>query len=91
MSLEHQLTRWKMDSLAHRSIEWQDEAALGIILCGSTVAPVPPALQVLKAVVGVVQHCCLLTCLLSVNTSDHEPNTKLGATEADCNNLDWKS
>ena len=64
-----QHTHWKVARLPHRSIKGQDEAALGIILCGGTVTPVPPALQVLKAVVGVVEHSCLLTCLLSVNTS----------------------
>ena len=52
---------------AYRSVKGQDEAALGIILCGGAVAPVPPALQVLKAVVGVMQHSSLLTCLLSAN------------------------
>ncbi len=57
---------------AHRSVKGQNEAPLGIIFCGSAVTPVPSALQVLKAVVGVVQHGCLLTRLLSVGTPQRE-------------------
>ncbi len=57
---------------AHRSVKGQNEASLGVILCGSTVTPVSPALQVLKAVVGVMQHGCLLTCLLSAGTLQRE-------------------
>ncbi len=57
---------------AHRSIKGQNEAPLGVILCGSAVAPVSPAFQVLKAVVGVVQHGSLLTGLLSAGIRQRE-------------------
>jgi hypothetical protein len=57
---------------AHRSIKGQNEASLGVILCWCAVTPVSPALQVLKAVVGVMQHGCLLTCVLSAGTLQRE-------------------
>lgn len=57
---------------AHRSIKRQNEASLGVVLCGCAVTPVSPALQVLKTVVGVVQHCCLLTCLFSAGRLQRE-------------------
>lgn len=63
-----QYTHGKATSPTHRSVKWQNEAPLGIIFCRSTVTSVPTALQVLKTVVGVMQHSCLLTCLLSVDT-----------------------
>ncbi len=57
---------------AHRSVKGQNEASLGVVLCGSAVTPVSPALQVLKAIVGVMQHGCLLTRLLSAGTLQRE-------------------
>ena len=57
--------RWQY--FAYRSVKRQDEAALGVIFCGGAVTAVSPALQILKAVVGVVQHGCLLARLLSAD------------------------
>ena len=49
---------------AHHAVKGQDEAALGIVLCGSAVTAVASAFQIIEFVVGVVQHRHLITCLL---------------------------
>ena len=53
---------------AYHAVKGQDEAALGILLCGRAVTPVPPALQILKAIVGIMEHCCLVRCLFPAPT-----------------------
>ena len=58
--------------------EKEQEGQLGVILCGGAVTPIPPALQVLKPVIGVVQHSCLLAGLLSAQTHTHCVSILLG-------------
>lgn len=65
------LARKKQRPAAHHAIEGQDEAPLGIVLGGRTVATVPPALQVLEAIVREVQHRPLVRCDLPAAAAGH--------------------
>ena len=51
---------YDMPSAAYHAVKGQDEASLGIVLCGRAVTSVTPALQVLEAVVGEMEHCRLV-------------------------------
>ena len=65
---------------AHHAVKGEDEAALGVLLRGRAVAPVPPALQVIKPVVREVQHRRLIRCLLPAYMWDmHKPMVMLQA------------
>ena len=55
----------------HHAVKGQDEAALGVLLSGGAVAAIPPALQVVKAVVRVVQHRRLVRRLFPKHRTAH--------------------
>lgn len=60
----------------YQAVKWEDETSLGILLCWCAITPVSPRLQVTEAIVGVVQNCPLIRCLLPANIDLHLQQNK---------------